>query len=101
MAPTTRSVETARKRISHLAKSLGYLVTRECDEGVVTLTLFWLGPNPHIRMIEIVPDGQGEEPWPLGEKVVASGLAIPDRVTPRDVGRVLSLLVEIERSLTS
>ena len=97
-----RSVEQARDRISHLAKRLGYLVTREVeDDGSVTMTLFWMGPHPHIRLIEIVQKGYDEHPWPLGEKVVTSGLAIPQRITPQEVGTVLTLLADIERSLTA
>lgn len=93
----TRPVEAARKRICRLARELGWIVTREEDEGVVLLVLIWTGPHPQVRMIEVAPDAQPDDPY-LRERVVSSGLAIPERVTPSQVQRVLDLLVDIERS---
>lgn len=99
MAGVSPNIGKARNRICRLAKSLGYIVTREEGDGVVILTLFWLGPHPHVRLIEIVPTGTpADDPWPLREQVVRSGLAIPDRITPGQVQRVLDLLVDIERN---
>lgn len=92
------SVETARRRICRMAKAMGYLVTRTKDEGVVTLQMMWLGPNPHVRLVQIVPDGTPDDPW-LHERIVSSGLAIPHRVTPRDVQGLLDTLADIERTL--
>jgi hypothetical protein len=93
------NVARARKRICRLAKDLGYIVTREEDEGAVILCLVWLGTNPCVRLIQIVPDGT-TDPWPMRERIVTSGApVIPERVTPSEVQRVLDLLIDIERSI--
>lgn len=95
-----QEVRDASDRVSRLARSLGYVVTRAEEHGAVTLGLFGLRtPGPRIHLIEIVPQGTPPDPS-FRELWARSGLAVPDRVTPAEVGRVLELLVDIERSIT-
>ena len=95
-----RAVDNARKRLCHLARELGYLVGRDEEDGVVTVTLLSLDcRRPSVRVVQIVPDTYEQDHWPLGERLVSAGLAVPHRVTPREVQRVMDLLMDIERSI--
>jgi hypothetical protein len=93
-------VDNARKRLCHEAKSLGYIVTREEADGVVTVCLVRVQLPARVFLVEIVPEDHKDDPWPLGERIVASGVAVPHRITPREVPRLLGLLADIERSTT-